>query len=92
MGIAREFLMRYPELMQLREHSPTWRQLKDRYQLKDLDGDVYLVRGDSLGDQDDLLIDALARGSAEAGSDALARRLFEELPAHLRQAVKEKLL
>ena len=87
-----EFLQLHPELRGFREHSQTWREVKNRFRLKDLDGELYIVRGDTLGDEDDLLVDALARGSSPHGPDPLARKLFEELSTELQQAVREDLL
>jgi hypothetical protein len=92
METGRGFLKRHPQLQQMRRDSATWQQVKDKYRLKDLDVGLYLVRGDTLGDEDDLLLDVLARGSVPQGPDPLARRLFDELSAETKQAVRNELL
>lgn len=85
-------LTAHPELRELREQSTTWQDILGRDTLPpELGPDQYLVRSDTVGDQDDLYLDALARGSQPSSSDPLARRLFEELPIHLRAAVRHEL-
>lgn len=90
MGAATDFLSRNPQLRRLRE-SETWQALKQRYKLHDDEPGLYVVRGDTIGEEDDLLVDALARGSAPKSPDALARRLFEELPPQLQDVVLRQL-
>ena len=90
MGKNRDFFRLHQELMEVRERSETWQQVKRRYRLEGLAGELYLVRGDNLGDEEDLLVDVLARGSASQTSDVLARRLFLELSADLRQVVRNE--
>jgi hypothetical protein len=89
---SRAFLDRHPELERLKKESPTWQQLKDRHGLKGLDEELYLVGGDTLGSEDDLLVDALVRGSPAEGADALAHRLFEEISTEMKHAVLSELL
>lgn len=90
MASATDFLSRNPQLRQLQE-SETWRALKQRFKLPDSKPDLYVVRGDTIGEEDDLLVDALARGSAPESPDTLARRLFDELPPQLQDVVLRQL-
>jgi hypothetical protein len=49
------------------------------------------VRGDTIGDRDDLFVDALARGSSPDSPDPLARRMFEELSRELQRLILREL-
>lgn len=90
MGSAAIFLKQHPELRQIQQ-SQVWRELKERYKLRGEESNLYVVRGDTIGDEDDLFVDALARGSSAESPDPLARRLFEELPADLQALVLDRL-
>jgi hypothetical protein len=85
------FLEANPGLLQARDRSAVWEQLMRRDAVDALGPDSYLVRGDTIGDRDDLYVDALARGSSPESPDPLARRLFEELSTDLRQLVLREL-
>ncbi|APR80034.1 Hypothetical protein A7982_05381 [Minicystis rosea] len=77
----------HPEIRPLLAKSETFRRLAERARI-DIEGVThYLVRGDTLGTLDDLLVDTLARGSSPESSDAPSRALFLELPAHLQDAI-----
>jgi hypothetical protein len=86
-GEGSKFLDAQPGLRVARERSAVWPAIKERDALPGLEPGAYVVRGDVVGDEDDLYVDTLARGSAPRGPDALARRLFEELPADLQAVV-----
>ncbi|WP_437692032.1 hypothetical protein [Sorangium sp. So ce176] len=78
----------HPELLALVDRSATFRRVEERYRIE-LDGRThYLVRGDTLGSREDLLVDALARGAAPEGADPLSRALFLELPGHLQEVIR----
>lgn len=89
MGSGTRFLERYPELRSVQNSSRTWAELKDRYRLDD---SVYLIQSDAQGDENDLLIDALARGASPVANDELARKFFLELPEPLQQVVQKEIL
>ena len=91
MGWASTFLQGHPDLDAARNDSKIWEKLKKQYAIEALGSDAYLVRGDTIGDHDDLYLDALARGSAPQSPDPLARRLYEELPPGLQQLVLREL-
>ena len=90
MGSAQDFIHRHPDV-RIVQKSEAWRVLKEHYALHDDEPGLYVVRGDTVGDEDELLVDALARGSAPQTPDPLARRLFEELPATLQDSVLKEL-
>lgn len=87
MGYSANFLEAHPELLAARDRSTVWEQVMKRYAVDALGPQSYVVRGDTIGDRDDLFMDALARGSSPESPDPLARRLFEELSPELRRLV-----
>jgi hypothetical protein len=92
MESARRFLDRHPEIEGWKERSTSWPRIKEQNVLHGLDQTLYQVQGDILGDEDDLLVDALARGAADQSPDPLAREFFQELPPDLQQIVRRELL
>jgi hypothetical protein len=85
------FLNAHPELLRARERSAVWESLMKSYAVEALGPDAFLVRGDTIGNREDLFVDALARGSSPHSPDPLARRLFEELTPDLRSLVLREL-
>ncbi|WP_437878066.1 hypothetical protein [Sorangium sp. So ce513] len=81
-------LAAHPDLLTFLERSAIFPRVEERYRVE-LDGRThYLVRGDTLGSREDLLVDALARGAAPEGADPLSRALFLELPRHLQEVIR----
>ncbi|KYF53389.1 hypothetical protein BE08_39230 [Sorangium cellulosum] len=81
-------LVAHPELLAFLDGSTIFPRVEARHRVE-LDGRThYLVRGDTLGSREDLLVDALARGAAPEGADALSRALFLELPGHLQEVIR----
>jgi hypothetical protein len=89
---SRRFLDRHPEVAAWKKGSRIWARVKHQNRLDGLEETLYRVQGDILGDEDDLLVDALARGGAQESPDPLARELFEELPPEIQRAVQSELL
>src|SRR5271165_6913249 len=85
------FLEAHPELKAARERSAVWDHVMKRYAVEGLGPDSYVVRGDTIGDRDDLFVDALARGSSPDSPDRLARQMFEELPQELQRLILREL-
>lgn len=84
------FLDEHPELREQMAASETFRALKKRAALP-LEGEqLYIVRGDMQGDEDELYLDALARGSNSLTKDALARNLFLELDEPHRELISNR--
>lgn len=54
--------------------------------------ELYIVGGDTLGDEDELYLDRIARGAWASSPDELSRELFLELPEELRGIVWSELL
>lgn len=82
---ASKFLNEHPELREAMARSQKFAELKKRKALpKDNAEDheeeqLYVVRGDTVGDEDELVLDALVRGANPETNDALARELFLEM-------------
>jgi hypothetical protein len=66
--------------------------LRDRAALELRGKRVFLVSGDSLGDENDLYLAELARGAGEEDAGSLSRALFLELPPELRDIIIRDLL
>ncbi len=82
-----QFLDAHPGLRDSMSVSDKFAELKKRAGLF-IDGEqIYVVRGDAQGDEDDLYLDALARGSNPHERDELARSLFLELDDHHRELI-----
>ncbi|MFY9618252.1 MAG: hypothetical protein WAM70_08045 [Pyrinomonadaceae bacterium] len=76
---AAEFLDEHPELRAFMTASEKFRDIKKRKSLV-IDGEqLYVVQGDMQGDEDDLFVDTIVRGSNSATREELARSLFLEL-------------
>lgn len=85
------FLNAHPQLRDAMAASSAFPELKKRKALDD-EGEeeqLYIVRGDTLGDEEELYLDALFRGSNPEGSDELSRRLFLELDESSRSLILE---
>jgi hypothetical protein len=88
---AAAFLDEHPEFRERMTASETFRELKKRDALPLLDGEqLYIYRGDAPGDEEDLYLDALARGSNSLTTDALARKLFLELDEPHRELISNR--
>jgi hypothetical protein len=94
---ASRFLNEHPELREAMAKSQKFAELKKRKALpKDNAEDqeeeqLYVVRGDTVGDEDELVLDALARGANSETQDALARELFLEMDQRLQALVMNQL-
>lgn len=79
----------YPGLRAAMGASSAFHEIRARAALE-IDGEsLYVVRGDTLGEEDDLYVDALVRGAVSTSDDAY-RRLFLELDPALRRPVEAR--
>ena len=96
-SFASTFLDEHPSLREAMSRSQKLPELKNRLALpKDDETDeqeeqLYIVRGDTVGNEDELYVDALVRGSNPQTQDKLARELFLETESPLQALVLEKL-
>lgn len=82
---ALDFLRAHPEIHHRMKTSKVFSHLKQSA-LVELDGEeLYIVKGDTLGDEEDLYIEAVIRGAA--GQGALNRDLCAELEASERNLI-----
>jgi hypothetical protein len=89
---AEAFLDRHPALRTACARSTVWSRVRDEARI-DLGGsEAYIVAGDTLGGEPELLLDRLARGANASGADPLSRALFLELPTELQTTVRRELL
>jgi hypothetical protein len=88
---ARIFLDTHPALGAALRHSGVWPQIRTEAKIHVADEDLYIVAGDTLGDEEELFLDRLARG-ARPSADPLSRALFLELPESLQTLVRHELL
>ena len=89
---SRAFLESHPELADARARSSVWPRILRETAIEVGGETLFLVAGDTLGDDDDLYLERLARGARAAGSDPTSRELFLELPQHLHPIVYAELL
>jgi hypothetical protein len=88
---AREFVRSHPGLARAMQSAATFAAIKDRAAL-DIDDDerLYIVRGDTLGDEEDLFVEALVRGAQSEDPADLNRALYLEIDDEARQAVDQR--
>lgn len=91
---AAKFLDEHPELRAAMSESKMFQELKG-HSAMDVDGErLYVVRGDTLGDEDDFYLDSLIKGSSPQGEGeiySLSRELFLELDDRLKNLILERL-
>jgi hypothetical protein len=86
------FLSAHPLLREARARSSIWQKLRDGAALELGGKRMFLVAGDTLGDEDDLFLGELARGATDDDASPLSRALFLELSPELRATVLRDLL
>jgi hypothetical protein len=85
---AARFLDAHPALRRAMASSAAFAELKRRAAME-IDGErLYLYRGDALGEEEDLYLDALVKGLA--GQGELEAKLIAELDETLREAVRRR--
>ena len=87
---ATRFLDAHPQLRQAMSESKIFEQVKNAASLTIDEEQLYIVKGDALGDEDDLYLDALARGAKPSTQDELSRSLFLELDDELKAIVMRR--
>ena len=86
------FLQAHPALTDARASSSAWPRIREEAALTVAGRRLFLIAGDTLGGEEDLYLDRLARGAGEAGSDPLSRELFLGLSPELQTLVRRELL
>ncbi|MFN2515294.1 MAG: hypothetical protein ABR556_03695 [Pyrinomonadaceae bacterium] len=84
------FLDENPELRTSMSKSKKFSELKKR-SLLFIDGEqLYVVKGDTLGNEQELYLDGLIKGSNPANQDELYRELFLELDDNGKSLIMER--
>jgi hypothetical protein len=91
-GRAAKFLDDHPELHEAMARSSVWPRVKQHAEVTIKGQPMYVVGGDTLGGEEELFLDRLARGAREAGADALSRELFLEQSESVQAIVRTTLL
>jgi hypothetical protein len=85
---AAQFFAAHPEFRRAMSESKIFPKIRDQARLK-VDGEeLYIIRGDTLGEEEDLYLEALIQGAARQGD--LNRALFEELDDHLKNMIRRR--
>ena len=84
---ASEFLSKYPDLREKMASSENFKQMKQSKALQIDDEQLYVVQGDMLGEEEDLYVDSIIRGSNSETDDRIARNLFLELDESQKELV-----
>jgi hypothetical protein len=88
---AQIFLDAHPDLRAARERSRVWQRIKAAASIRPAGEELFIVGGDTLGGEDELFLDRLARGARPSG-EPLSRELFLELSPALQAQVWRDLL
>ncbi|HLM60410.1 MAG TPA: hypothetical protein VK308_06390 [Pyrinomonadaceae bacterium] len=87
---ATKFLDAHPELRRAMRDSKIFDRIKQSAALLVDDEEFYVVKGDVLGDADELFLDALAEGRRAETADQTKRALFLELDDRQRTLLDER--
>jgi hypothetical protein len=91
-GRATKLLDEHPELREAIRRSAVWPRVKQEAAVTIRGQPMYVVAGDTLGGEEELFLDRLARGAREGGADALSRELFLEQSEAVQAIVRTHLL
>ncbi|MEO8076113.1 MAG: hypothetical protein ABI818_07275 [Acidobacteriota bacterium] len=91
-GRATKWLDEHPQLRTAMARSAVWPRVKREAAVTIRGQPMYVVAGDTLGGEEELFLDRLARGAREAGADALSRELFQEQSQAVQAIVLTQLL
>ena len=83
---ARRFFTAYPEFHQAMSESKIFPKIRDQARIAVDAEDLYITRGDTLGEEEDLYLEALIRGALRQGD--LDRALLEELDDRLKNIIR----
>jgi hypothetical protein len=86
---AETFIAQHPELREFMHHSTHFADLKKSLEVHYGDQKIYVVQGDVLGGEEELLFDSLIRGANEQEADTRYRAVFLDLPLKLRHLIQQ---
>lgn len=73
------------------ESSSSFAELRERALLEIDDERLYIVRGDTLGDEEDLFLEALVRGAQASEPADVYRAVYEDLDDESREVINERM-
>ena len=90
MSSAREFVQSNPGLARVMASSDAFAAIREGAALE-IDGvREFIVRGDTLGDEEDLFVETLVRGAQASDPNDPTRVVYEELDEQLREVVDQR--
>jgi len=88
---ARQFVLAHPELVEAMQRSEAFAAVRDGAALDVDDERLYIVRGDTLGDEEDLFVETLVRGAQSSEPDDPNRAVYLELDDRAREVVDQRI-
>jgi hypothetical protein len=85
-----ELLAMHPHLREVMDRSSTFAAIKQRATLNIDDQVEYIVRDDTLGDEDELFVEALLRGASSSEPADPYRALYMELDEDARAIIDQR--
>ncbi len=85
-----ELLATHPHLREVMDRSSNFAKIKRQAALNIDDQVEYIVRDDTLGDEDTLFVEALVRGAASEEPDDVHRALYMELDEEVRALIDRR--
>lgn len=90
MSEAEEFVRAHPRLLKLMRSSSAFATIRNRRALE-IDAErLYVVKGDTLGDEEDLFVETLVRGAQAADPSEPDRAVYMELDDEMREVVDQR--
>lgn len=86
-----ELVARHPGLRDVMDRSSNFATIKQEAALKVDDQVEYIVRGDTIGDECDLFVEALVRGAASNEPSDVYRALYMELDEDARAVIAPRI-
>jgi len=87
---ARKFVHAHPELVEAMHRSEAFAAVRDQAALDVDDERLYIVRGDTLGDEEDLFVETLVQGAQSSEPDDPNRAVYLELDDRAREVIDQR--
>lgn len=91
MSDAQAFVRSYPGLVRSMHSSAAFAGIRDQAALE-IDAErLYIVRGDTLGDEEDLFLETLVRGAQASDPDDPNRVVYLDLDDEMREVIDQRM-
>lgn len=90
MSSARDFIRAHKNLAMVMETSSAFAAVREKAMLEIDDERLFIVRGDTLGDEEDLFLETLVRGAQATDATDPNRAVYEELDQEMREVVDRR--